>query len=148
MNGKARNFIPALANYNEQSWTLHNIMCRVSNWMGWNDNNTVLSRAIGRSDNLEGQFLIKSILKETVFTSIPIKIKIYRDGLGGNCLSFTPTPVLTALITGRNYFSRKISKERVLAKNVQNNRRKGSSWQVYTGFFFHSLMGICRYEYF
>ena len=72
MNGKARNFIPALANYNEQSWTLHNIMCRVSNWMGWNDNNTVLSRTVGRSENLEGQFLIKSILKETVFTSIPI----------------------------------------------------------------------------
>ena len=50
MNGKARNFIPALANYNEQSWTLHNIMCRVSNWMGWNDNNTVLSRTVGRSE--------------------------------------------------------------------------------------------------
>ena len=30
-------------------------------------------------------------------------------------------------------FARKISKERVLAKNVQNNRRKGSSLQVYTG---------------
>ena len=90
MNGKARNFIPALANYNEQSWTLHNIMCRVSNWMGWNDNNTVLSRTVGRSENLEGQFLIKSILKETVFTSIPIKI--YRDGLEGNCLSCTSAP--------------------------------------------------------
>ena len=70
MNGKARNFIPALANYNEQSWTLHNIMCRVSNWMGWNDNNTVLSRTVGRSENLEGQFFMNIILKEKVFAFI------------------------------------------------------------------------------
>ena len=91
MNGKARNFIPALANYNEQSWTLHNIMCRVSNWMGWNDNNTLLSRTEGRSENLEGQFLIKSILKETVFTSIPIKI--YRDGLGAIAFPAPPPRV-------------------------------------------------------
>ena len=46
MNGKARNFIPALANYNEQSWTLHNIMCRVSNWMGWKDNNMQNGRKV------------------------------------------------------------------------------------------------------
>ena len=83
MNGKARNFIPALANYNEQSWTLHNIMCRVSNWMGWKDNNIVLSRTVGRSENLEGQFLINNILKEKVFAFIPIKI--YMKMEGGEC---------------------------------------------------------------
>ena len=86
MNGKARNFIPALANYNEQSWTLHNIMCRVSNWMGWNDNKTVLSRTVGKSENLEGQFLMNIILKEKVFAFIYVaSVCLFEDTQMSKC---------------------------------------------------------------
>ena len=38
-----------------------------------------------------------------------VPIKIYRER--GNCLACTPTPVLTALITGRNYLPERYQKK-------------------------------------
>ena len=64
-----------------------------------------------------------------------------KEGEGINCLFSTPTLVLTALITGRNYLPRKISKQRLFAKNVQNIRRKDSYWQVYTEKIYSSFDG-------